>query len=121
MRTWFAHRAGRFIRWDSPEGWATAALASLGAVLFPRAATWWWVTFFLIAAMLCGSSYLNRCGRLHCRITGPLCLVCAVYLLLVQLDIIHFVGNGWFVAAVVGVVAVSFLIEAIFGWYVRAS
>lgn len=121
MRTRFAHLASQLIRWDSPLGWAAAALAALGAVLFHRAATWWWVGFFLIAATLCGSSYLERCGRVHCRVTGPLFLLCAIYLALVQLNVVPFIGNGPFVAAVMAVIALSFVAEAIVGAYVHAS
>lgn len=121
VRTRFATLASRYIRWDSPVGWFAAAVAALGAVLFPRTATWWWVTFFLITAAMCGSSYFERCGRVHCRITGPLFLVCAGYLTLVQLDAMPFIGNGWFVALIFGTVALAFLAEAIVGPYSRAS
>lgn len=112
--------AARFIRWDSPVGWGVAGAAALGAWLFPAASTWCWVAFFLIAATLCGSSYRERCGRRHCRITGPLFLLAAGYLALVQMDLAPFVGNGWFTGVVLGTVALAFLAELVFGAYVAA-
>jgi hypothetical protein len=51
----------------------------------------------------------------HCRITSPLFLLCAVYPANVQLDLVPFIGNTWFLAAVVGIVALSFLAELIVG------
>lgn len=111
----------RYIRWNSPVGWSVAAMAALGAVLFPRATTWCWIAFFLIAAVLCGSSYRERCGRVHCRITSPLFLLCAGYLTLVQLDVVPFIGNAWFVAVVFGMVALSFVAEMIRGAYLQVS
>ncbi len=110
----------RYIRWNSPVGWSVAAVAALGAVLFPRATTWFWIAFFLIAAVLCGSSYGERCGRVHCRITSPLFLLCAGYLILVQLDVTPFIGNAWFVAVVISTIALSFLAELILEKYVNA-
>jgi hypothetical protein len=76
----------RYTRWNSPIGWSVAAVAAFSALIFPRATTWCWVAFFLIAATLCGSVYRERCGRVHCRITAPLFLLCACYLTLVELD-----------------------------------
>jgi hypothetical protein len=96
-------------------------MAALGGVLFAHITTWCWVTFFLIAATLCGSSYVERCGRVHCRVTGPLFLLCASYLMLVQLDRLPFIGNGWFVALVMGTVVLSFLAELVFGRYMHAA
>lgn len=109
----------RHIRWNSPIGWAVAALAALCGLLFPRVTTWCWVAFFLIAATLCGSSYRERCGRVHCRVTGPFFLLCAGYLVLVQVNVLPFIGNVSFVAVVFGVIALSFLAEIIIGPYVR--
>ncbi len=121
MRMQLSGLASKHIRWDSHIGWSTAAVAALGAVLVPRVTTWCWVAFFLIAATLCGSSYVERCGRVHCRVTGPLFLLCAVYLALVQLDRVPFIGNGRFVAVVMGAIALSFLAELVFGRYMRSA
>lgn len=112
--------ASNLIRWDSPIGWSVAVVAALGALVWPAGSTWLWVTFFLIAAGLCGSSYREQCGRVHCRITGPLFLLCAVYLATVQLDLVPFVGNAWFLAGVLGTVALSFVAELIVGTRVGA-
>jgi hypothetical protein len=47
----------------------------------------------------------------HCRITAPLFVLCASYLAAVQLDLVPFIGNFWFLAAVTGTVALSFVAE----------
>src|SRR5713226_1123888 len=111
MSAQFSRTASKYIKWDSPIGWSVALVAALGAVVWPTGSTWLWVVFFLVAAALCGSSYLERCGRVHCRITGPLFLLCAVYLAIVQQDLVPFIGNAWFLAAVMGAIALSFLAE----------
>ena len=113
MGTQLSERASKYVRWDSPIGWSVAAVAALGALVWPAGSTWLWVTFFLIAAGLCGSSYREQCGRVHCRITGPLFLLCAVYLATVQLNLVPFIGNTWFLAAIMGIVAFSFLAELV--------
>ncbi|MGI8687903.1 MAG: hypothetical protein ACR2M3_04915 [Thermomicrobiales bacterium] len=115
----FSKVRSRYIRWDSPVGWSSAAVAALGALLFPGVSTWLWVVFFLIAAALCSSSYIERCGRVHCRVTGPFFLLCAAYLALVELDLVPFMGNVGFVAIVMGVIALSFLAELAFGKYMH--
>jgi hypothetical protein len=111
----------RYTRWNSPIGWSVAAVAAFSALIFPRATTWCWVAFFLIAATLCGSVYRERCGRVHCRITAPLFLLCACYLTLVELDRVPFIGNAWFVAVVAGTIMLAFLAEMIAGRQVQAS
>jgi hypothetical protein len=111
----FSKTGSRSIRWNSPIGWSVAFMVALGALVWPAASTWLWVTFFLIASGLSGNSYLERCGRVHCRISGPLFLLCAVYLATVQLGLVPFIGNAWFVAIALGVVALSFAAELIVG------
>ena len=118
LPVFYPKTVSRYITWNSPLGWSAALVAALGALVFPTASTWLWVVFFLIATALCGSSYLERCGRVHCRITGPFFLLCAVYLTIVQLSLVPFMGNTWFLVAVMGVIALSFLAELIVGTYV---
>jgi hypothetical protein len=116
----FPKAPSTYIRWDSPVGWSAAAPAALGAIVFPSVSTWLWVVFFLVAAALCGSSYLERCGRVHCRVTGPFFLLCASYLALVERDLVPFVGNATFVAIVMGAIALSFLAELVIGGHAHA-
>ena len=49
-----------------------AVVVELRALAWSASTTWLWVTFLLIAAGLCGNSDLERCGRMHYRITDPL-------------------------------------------------
>ena len=115
MGTQLSDIAFRYIRWDSPIGWSVAGAAALGALAWPAGSTSLWMTFFQIAAGLCGSSYRMRCGRVHCRITGPLFLLCAVYLATVQLNLVPFIGNTWFLVGVLGTVVLSFMAELVVG------
>jgi len=97
-------------------------VAALGAVVLPASpavSTWLWVAFFAIAGALCSSAYVRRCSRLHCYMTGPLFLLSAGYLSTVQLSLVPFLGNTWFVAVVLGTTALAFLAEMIFGKQVQ--
>lgn len=54
-------------------------VVALRALVWPASTTWLWVTFLLIATGLCGSSNLERCGRMHYRITAPLSPGCCLH------------------------------------------
>ena len=75
-----------------------------------------WTVALATMGMACIVNAL-RCGRVHCYLTGPFFLLCAVYLTSVQLGLVPFVGNAWFAAAVIGVIALSFLAGLIIGTY----
>jgi len=105
-------------QWVAPLGWTVASVAALGALVLPvspAASTWLWVAFFGLSGTLCSSAYVRRCRRLHCYITGPLFLLSAFYLSTVELSLVPFMGNTWFVVVVLGTTALSFLAEMIVG------
>src|SRR5215472_10850096 len=102
----------------APLGWTVASVAALGALVLPASpavSTWLWVAFFAIAGTLCSSAYVRRCSRLHCYMTGPLFLLSAGYLSTVELRLVPFMGNTWFVVVVLGMTALAFLVEMICG------
>jgi len=118
MRNQFAPLPLHCRQWVAPLGWTVASVAALGAMLLPTSpavSTWLWVAFFLIAGTLCSSAYVRRCSRLHCYMTGPLFLLSAFYLSTVELRLVPFMGNTWFLVVVLGTTALSFLAEMIFG------
>ena len=122
MRNQFAHLTLHYRQWVAPLGWIVASVAALGAVVLPASpavSTWLWVAFFAIAGTLCSRAYVRRCSRLHCYMTGPLFLLSAGYLSTVQLRLVPFLGNTWFVAVVLGTTALAFLAEMLFGKQVQ--
>jgi hypothetical protein len=118
MSNQFSHLALTYRRWIAPLGWTVASVAALGALFLPASpavSTWLWVAFFLLAGTLCSSVYVRRCSRFHCYITGPLFLLSAFYLSTVELSLVPFMGNTWFLVVVLGTTALAFLVEMIFG------
>ncbi len=118
MRNQFAHLPLNYRQWVAPLGWTVASVAALGALLLPApsaVSTWLWVAFFVIAGTLCSSAYVQRCSRFHCYITGPLFLLSAFYLSTVELNLVPFIGNTWFLVVVLGTTALAFLAEMIVG------
>src|SRR5215467_3404951 len=118
MRNQFSHIPLNYRQWVAPLGWTVASVAALGALVLPvspAASTWLWVAFFGLSGTLCSSAYVRRCSRLHCYMTGPLFLLSAFYLSTVELSLVPFMGNTWFLVVVLGTTALSFLAEMIFG------
>ena len=65
-----------------------------------------------------------RCGRLHCYITGPFCLVIAVITLLYGVGVVPLGRNGWSLIGLtilIGAIALCCLPEMFFGKYRRGS
>ena len=118
MSNQFAHLPLNYRQWVAPLGWTVASVAALGGLLLqalPAVSTWLLVAFFGLSGALCSSAYVRRCSRLHCYITGPLFLLSAFYLSTVELSLVPFIGNTWFLVVVLGTTALSFLAEMIFG------
>ena len=118
MSNQFAHLPLSYRQWVAPLGWTVASVAALGALFLPvspAVSTWLWVVFFGLSGTLCSSAYVRRCSRLHCYMTGPLFLLSAFYLSTVELSLVPFMGNTWFLVVVLGTTALSFLAEMIFG------
>ena len=65
----------------------------------------------------------QRCGRVHCYITGPFFLAMALVTLLYGLGVLPLVQNGWSVIGatiLVGSIALCCLPELLFGKYRRS-
>jgi hypothetical protein len=97
--------------------WALTLVLIVGQIVWPQA------NVFLAPALLaswgvfCSFNAL-RCGRMHCRIMGPLCLAGAVTLILMSRGIVPLSGDG-FNAILLAGIAAAFGVEAVFGKYGR--
>lgn len=97
---------------------ATALLIT-GQALWPTGGAWLATAIFAMWGVFC-SVNAARCGRLHCYITGPLCLLTAMAFALLGLGIIRFPGNE-VALAVLAVAAISMVSEKWLGAYVERS
>lgn len=105
---------GQLVAWALPVLVLAAGFfvfPALKAVLWPVALVWMGVACFVNVA---------RCGRVHCRFTGPFFLLMAAASLAHGLDIVPFGPQGWTwigVTTGVGAVVLYYLTERIWGKY----
>ena len=89
--------------WRSFAGlWAAPIVAMLLAMLLPPAArgiTWTLALVWMGVACLLNA---HRCGRTHCKVTGPFFLGMAVAVAGYAAGVLPLGSNGWTVLAVVG-------------------
>lgn len=78
-----------------------------------------WIPAFLVMG---GACLVNaaRCGRVHCYITGPLCLLAAVYVALWGFHLVPMQPNT-FLNSVAALTILAFLAEFPLGRYRSAS
>ena len=94
-RDWLRRPRASLLAWWIPQA---AILSSLLAPVSARAPVW------IIALMWMGSACIlnaRRCGRTHCRYTGPYYLAMIVPVLLLAADIVSAGFYGWLMLAVV--------------------
>jgi hypothetical protein len=95
-RDWLAHTSSSLIAWWIPHA---ALLASLFAPVPIRTVVWIAALIWMGAACLANS---RRCGRIHCRYTGP------YYLAMIgPVVVISLIASGIYEWIVLGVVIVS--------------
>jgi len=102
------------LAWGFPAGVLIA-----GAFLAPPIRTILWTGALLWAGAACLMN-AKRCGRTHCRFTGPFFLVMAGVTLLHGTGLLWLGSNGWLVLALVigvGFAALWWGSEAVFGKY----
>jgi hypothetical protein len=106
--------------WTFGLAWGLpASILMAGALLAPPIRTVLWTGALLWAGAACLMN-AKRCGRTHCRFTGPFFLVMAVITVLYGTGILWLGSNGWFVLALVigfGFAALWWGSEAYFGKY----
>jgi len=106
--------------WSFVLAWGLPAGVLIAGVLLPTPIrTIFWTGALLWAGAACLMN-AKRCGRTHCRFTGPFFLVMAVVTVFYGTGILWLGSNGWFVLALViglGFAALWWGSEALFGKY----
>lgn len=113
---WVASRKSFLLAWGLP------AVALAASVFMP--ASWrtvlWPLCFLWMGVACLGNA--ARCGRMHCRFTGPFFLVVALLSFLHGLGLLGLGAQGWTwigLAAVSGAVLLWWLPERVWGRYGR--
>ncbi len=106
------HRRVGWLLWGLP-----GALFVMGAA-WDAGRAWLWVPSLTLAGLACIAN-ASRCARLHCFLTGPVFLLCALAALLERAGFASFDWRG-IVAVVVVATAVGYGFEWMRGRYVRA-
>jgi hypothetical protein len=88
-----------------------------GQFLWPEGNIYLAPTLLACCDVFCSLNAI-RCGRVHCRITGPLCLLGAITLVLMSRGVLPLAG-GAFNAIFFSGVAGAFALEAALGKYGR--
>lgn len=115
-RDWASDRRALAGLWGAP---AVAMLAALALEPTWRAAVWAAMLTWMGVACLLNA---RRCGRTHCRVTGPFLLAMAVAVVGYALGLLSLGRHGWIllgVATVVGFAGLWWSSERLWGAYRR--
>ncbi len=113
-RDWVSGGASYTIAWGLPSA---ALIAAIWAAPGLRAVVWTVALVWMGTACLVNA---RRCGRVHCRFTGPFFLVMAVVVALHGLGVIPLGPWGWAGIGIVialGTAAIWILSERLWGRY----
>ncbi len=114
QRDWVSGPASYAIAWGLPSA---AMVAAIWAAPGLRAGVWAAALVWMGTACLVNA---RRCGRVHCRFTGPFFLVMAVVVVLHGLGAISLGPRGWAwigIAIALGTAAIWILSERLWGRY----
>lgn len=95
--------------------WGAPAAAVAAGLFLPQLRFWFWIPAFIAAGAACLYN-ARACGRLHCRFTGPLFLICAIASGAVMAGKIE-MSPFWIPAAAAAGLALSYGAEALLGKY----
>ena len=104
--------------------WGLPATAMLGGALFDpisRAVVWTLALLWMGVACLANS---QRCGRTHCRFTGPFFLLMAAVVVAYAVGVLPLGPYGWAILGAVTVIGNAILwwgSERVLGRYVRST
>ncbi len=113
-RDWVSGPASYVLAWGLPSA---AMVAAIWAAPGLRAVVWAAALVWMGTACLVNA---RRCGRVHCRFTGPFFLVMALVVALHGLGAIPFGPRGWAwigIAIALGTAAIWILSERLMGRY----
>ncbi len=111
---WVTGRASYAIAWGLPSA---ALVAAIWAAPGLRAVVWAAALVWMGTACLINA---RRCGRVHCRFTGPFFIVMAMVVALHGLGAIPLGPGGWAwigIAIALGTAAIWILSERLWGRY----
>jgi len=114
QRDWVGDTWTFVLAWGLP-----VSVLIAGAFLAPPIRTLLWTSALLWAGLACLMN-ARRCGRTHCRFTGPFFLIMAGITLLYGVGLLGLGSNGWLILALaigLGTAALWWGSEAIFGKY----
>ncbi len=113
-RDWVSGAASYVLAWGLPSA---AMVAAIWAAPGLRAVVWAAALVWMGTACLVNA---RRCGRVHCRFTGPFFLVMALVVALHGLGAIPLGPRGWAwigIAIALGTAAIWILSERLWGRY----
>lgn len=99
--------------------WGLPAVLLVAGVFWDAARAWFWTPALSVAGVACMVN-ARRCGRLHCRFTGPLYLLGAVAALLQGFGILS-LSWSWIAVAMGGGTALAFVPEWLKGKYAEKT
>jgi hypothetical protein len=99
--------------------WGLTIVLIMGQILWPESNLYLAPGLLGSWGVFCSVNAV-RCGRMHCRITGPLCLLGAVTVMLMSRGVVPLSGDGFNAIFLVGIAA-AFGVEAVFGKYGRGE
>ncbi len=111
---WVSGRASYAVAWGVPSA---ALVAAIWAEPGLRAVVWTAALVWMGTACLVNA---RRCGRVHCRFTGPFFLVMAAVVVLHGVGAIALGSRGWIwigLAIAIGTAAIWILSERLWGRY----
>ena len=93
--------------------WCLPVVALIVGLNWQKARPMLWIPAFLIMAAACIAN-AAQCGRRHCYVTGPVCLLAALYVALSALNLAP-MHPGIFLFVVFGITTLACLAEGPFG------
>ena len=99
--------------------WGVPTVLLAAGFLLDGARPWLWTPAFVVAGTACLAN-ASRCRRLHCFITGPLFLLCAVATLLTASGLVV-LAPRWIGVTAVGGTAFGYSVEWVRGKYVASG
>ena len=101
--------------WSAVLLWGVPVIALVVGSYFPPARLALWLPALLVMGVACLRN-AERCGRVHCYVTGPLSLLAAVYVALSAFHVVP-MRPGTFLNIILGVAVLACLAEIPFGKY----
>ncbi len=97
--------------------WVLSIGLVVGQIVWPSSNIYFSPLLLAAWGVFCSVNAL-RCGRIHCRVTGPLCLLGAITVVLMSLDLVQLSGEAFNIMLLSGILG-ALALEGIVGKYGR--